>query len=338
MRRRPELLSALRLLRHCSRLFASHVSAGYDGTCALRRSGKVFCWGASPVDRLPQTVHLSPVAIDGVDDATALASSGTVEIGHCVTRKTGAVACWGSIPYGAGYEPKGMYNGIATIAGVAGLTQLSTGFATCGAAASGEAVCFSGEPDHETIARMPGVHDATAVVGLGAAWCAVRRSGTVTCEAWQAAGKTQDVPELAGAVHVSSRGCFALRTGAIECLDEADWQLGRGPKSVTGISDARLVDGSRWTGCAVRTNGHISCWGDNNVGQLGDGTHDPRSVPVEVVGVSDAIAISVGQAHACAVRKNGRVACWGSAFDGRLGTGDDVSDSVTSPVRVDAGI
>ena len=63
------------------------------------------------------------------------------------------------------------------------------------------------------------------------------------------------------------------------------------------------------------------CWGDNEAGQLGDGTTDSRAAPAPVAGVTDAVWIAVGPSFACAVRRGGSVVCWGSNRHGQLGVG-----------------
>jgi alpha-tubulin suppressor-like RCC1 family protein len=54
------------------------------------------------------------------------------------------------------------------------------------------------------------------------------------------------------------------------------------------------------------------------VGQLGDGTTQPRAGLSQVVGVSDGIA--AGLAHTCAVLGGG-VSCWGAGASGQIGNG-----------------
>ncbi len=74
--------------------------------------------------------------------------------------------------------------------------------------------------------------------------------------------------------------------------------------------------------CAVldaSTGDNLVCWGANDRGQLGDGTTEPRDVPVTVPGRYR--SVSCGGSFTCAVTEAGAVACWGADDDGRLGTG-----------------
>lgn len=62
--------------------------------------------------------------------------------------------------------------------------------------------------------------------------------------------------------------------------------------------------------CARLSTGRVRCFGDNNQGQLGDGTTLPRSRPVDVVGVEGATSLSSGWEETC-VAARGNVLCWG---------------------------
>ena len=74
--------------------------------------------------------------------------------------------------------------------------------------------------------------------------------------------------------------------------------------------------------CAALSTGKVMCWGDNSLGQLGNGTTTGESLkPVEVPGISNAAKVFSGGQHTCALTSNQRVRCWGSNFYGESGVG-----------------
>src|SRR6476620_6971432 len=123
--------------------------------------------------------------------------------------------------------------------------------------------------------------------------------------------------------------CALTNEGGVKCwgLNEHG-QLGDGtlntsttPVDVSGVSSGVLEVSAGYseTG-SLSTGGGVECWGYNADGQLGDGTTNDSTTPVDVVGLSSGIvAISTGPggqgaAHACGVTTGGDVMCWGSNY------------------------
>jgi alpha-tubulin suppressor-like RCC1 family protein len=79
--------------------------------------------------------------------------------------------------------------------------------------------------------------------------------------------------------------------------------------------------------------GTVYCWGNNDDGELGDGTSVNTFVPVRMrnadgsvlSGVTD---ISVGEDHSCAVLASSQVRCWGYNSRGRLGDGTTTTTAI----------
>ena len=84
--------------------------------------------------------------------------------------------------------------------------------------------------------------------------------------------------------------------------------------------------------CAVTQTGSLMCWGDNEYGQLGDGTTIGKSDPTLVGGLSDVKQVATGTAHTCALTGGGSVYCWGNNSLFQLGDGSNAERH--KPVRV----
>ena len=88
---------------------------------------------------------------------------------------------------------------------------------------------------------------------------------------------------------------------------------------------------------ALCADGTLAAWGDNSVGQFGDGTAYSSSVPVAVRATGALtdkaiIAIAAGDSHSLALCADGHVAAWGANTYGQLGDGTTIMREV--PVNV----
>ncbi len=70
---------------------------------------------------------------------------------------------------------------------------------------------------------------------------------------------------------------------------------------------------------AVKTDGSLWMWGDNDYGQLGDGSRTTSKIPVKVM--ADVATISCGTEYTAAVKTDGSLWMWGDNGQGTLGNG-----------------
>lgn len=120
-------------------------------------------------------------------------------------------------------------------------------------------------------------------------------------------------------------------------------QLGNGNTStgasstaapVLNITGVRSVDAGYQHTLALLNDSTVYAWGDNNYGQLGDGTNNNSSAPIQVPGLSNIIAVSGGTAgyHSIALRADGTVWTWGRNSEGQLG--DATNNNSNVPLQV----
>ena len=93
----------------------------------------------------------------------------------------------------------------------------------------------------------------------------------------------------------------------------------------------RIVAGAQYT-VLLKNDSTVWAWGDNNNGQLGDGTTTDRTTPVQVGGLSGIIAIASSWIHTVALKSDGTVWVWGWNSVGQLG--DGTTTDRTTPVQV----
>ncbi|AKU94928.1 hypothetical protein AKJ09_01592 [Labilithrix luteola] len=89
---------------------------------------------------------------------------------------------------------------------------------------------------------------------------------------------------------------------------------------VDTVQSTSTVRRQRW--CGVSGQGNVYCWGANDSGQAGDGTKDYAYSAVKVQGLpTTAAQVKTMTDSTCALLTNGKVYCWGSNFYGQAGNG-----------------
>ena len=107
------------------------------------------------------------------------------------------------------------------------------------------------------------------------------------------------------------------------------------PVQVTAISGVIAIARGYSHSLALKSDGTVWAWGQNDYGQLGIGTSGSavsKNIPVQVTELCDVIAIAGGYGHSLALKSDGTVWAWGRNGSGQLGDGTYVGKS--KPVQV----
>jgi alpha-tubulin suppressor-like RCC1 family protein len=93
------------------------------------------------------------------------------------------------------------------------------------------------------------------------------------------------------------------------------------PQAVEVIGDVNFIDvaGGRNHSLGLKYDGSLWAWGDNQYGQLGDGTNISKSSPVAVQGNRRFVEISSSADHSMAIDVNGMLYGWGRNDYSQLG-------------------
>jgi alpha-tubulin suppressor-like RCC1 family protein len=133
----------------------------------------------------------------------------------------------------------------------------------------------------------------------------------------------------------------------------ADGQLGNGTTtnsstpvqvSLPSGTIVTAIAGGGYHSLAVTSSGQVLAWGDNSVGELGNGTTtttgcscNPTPVAVSLPTGTIVTAIAGGGVHSLALTSSGQVLAWGSNNDGQLGNGTTTTTGcscIPTPVQV----
>ncbi|MCI0855492.1 MAG: hypothetical protein J4N98_02290 [Chloroflexi bacterium] len=328
---------------------SAQIAAGLGSfNCVVTTTASAKCWGSGQLGDGSTTLTTKPVQVFGLGSNVAALSVGDGYV--CAVTTLGGIKCWGGNSFGqlgdgtqlsrlTPIDVTGQTTGIADV--TAGRSH------TCALTTTGGVRCWGWNPngqlgdgtqtDQFTAMDVSGPGGATAVRVGGQHTCAITGSAGVQC--WGSDGNGQlgavttedcdphpihvspcstvplDVIGLTSGVAAISTGdsstCVLTTTGGVKCWGSI--ASSSVPADVVGLSSGvTALSLKHQHACALLTTGAVKCWGANSSGQLGDGSRDHRTLPVNVAALDGSqAAISTGGQQTCAISVSGEVSCWG---------------------------
>ena len=283
---------------------ATFLSRGSGHGCVVDARGGATCWGSNYFgelgDQKPVQYRDAVASVPGLPPVAEIsAQSGRT----CARTVAGAVSCWGDRSWGkAGdgtlIEESRDAGKKLSVSGtiVTGAISIASGSShSCAALGDGTVRCWGGNLSGQggtlhanpPTPRPTAVPHATGVVALAAgelATCSLDRAGVVRCWGGVLGDPASPVPRYSDA-HPQPR-TTVLPAPAVEISVGSDHA------------------------CARVADGRVFCWGDNDRGQLGDGTTTRRDQAAPVALSVAATQLSTSGHSSCALAA-GRVFCWG---------------------------
>jgi alpha-tubulin suppressor-like RCC1 family protein len=288
---------------------AVRIAVGAKTTCALRRGGRVVCWGFNEhgqVGNGSTAIFPDPVPVQGLKNVNQLVSTASETF---ALTEAGKLLSWGGRPMNSGR-----------------VDDLSSRVRE-------EAI-----EDVRQVAAAPG--EICVVTGAGEVKCRTVASLHFDKGDWESVSGLADVAALQGTEpgwskpdggHSSSDELwYALHGSGSVSVWLTTKDRSRKAIRVQGVRDAASVGVGMDHACSVRKNGRVECWHHRSVVtalERGQGVAVPRRVSIPDM---DAKAT----AGSCILRKSGRLACYSMDIAGsRLEPGSSFDVEGVAEVR-----
>ncbi len=289
----------------------TQITAGGAHTCALTADGIAHCWGDNARGQVGDnsTVQRNePVAVATTLRFISLDAGAS----HTCGLTSGGIAhCWGRNDRGQLGDGTAVDRLVPTpvTGGRTFATLTAGGFEighSCALDTGGAAYCWGDNgrgqlglgvsdvtPYPAPAAVSPGMTFSALSAGLGRHTCGLANAGAAYCWGENTYGALGD----------------GTRT------DRASPALASGSLTFTHV----VAGGFLGHTCALSAGGTGYCWGENERGQVGDGTTTDRLSPHAVAGGLAFDQLDAGFRHTCGLTTVGVLYCWGSGAAGQLG-------------------
>ena len=290
-------------------LHFSSVSQSLTHACALDISGEAYCWGDNQHGQLGDLTSVQRTRPTPTSAIRSGVQQIVVGLGHtCALSNDHEIFCWGANNAGqlATSTPSSSVLPLPITLPGSQPTKLASGSNhICALTMIGDVMCWGGNYSGQIDASDPAqtIHAPQIRSGLGPNVVDINANG-------------------------SNHTCAVLANGSLQCWGENQYgQLGNGNVNATadvvtiesdGAPYVQVSPGAQHT-CAIRSDGSVWCWGDNQTGRFHTSEQQLIQTPIRIEGLSPAVAISSGINHTCALDANGLMLCWGSNVRGQLG-------------------
>jgi len=259
--------------------------------CAIDTAGGLWCWGTLPsaygsfCQSGASTCNRSPFRLNPIDPtmSNTPARFKDVSVGSdtaCAITQAGSVVCFAE--WHLGEDPSHVPDTFRAVGTLNGYTSVSSGYVNnCALTVAGRVECWgffsegrNGNNPRDVMSEHTNISTARAVSAGRFRTCVLGTNGTLSCLDVGHSGQSR--PSVESLDPRTTDLEISLNDASSKCQVESGflycdlWQF--------GISDTLLgsdvVDSSleSFHGCAVESSGKAWCWGDNDRGQLGDGT------------------------------------------------------------------
>jgi alpha-tubulin suppressor-like RCC1 family protein len=328
---------------------ATQISGGCCHTLALHSNGTVTAWGDNGAGQLGNGTtegSETQVQVPGLGNVVAVAAGYEHSLALLAN---GTVMAWGDNYYGA--------------------LGVGASFASGG----GPDTCGVSTPCSKVPIPVPGLSDVVAITGSYYFSLALLADGTVMAWGQDNSGQVGDggsqagigcecverpvrVPGVSGAMAISageSHALALLAAGTVSVWGSNQYgQVGNGtaltpppscvcvgPTAASGLSGpVEEVSAGNYHNIALLAGGNPQAWGENRLGQLGNGTTSPATgcgcvpTPGGVAGLSGLLSVAGGEYHSMALLGDGTVRAWGRNLYGEVGDGTETERNAPVPV------
>ncbi len=336
------------------------VSVGEIHSCAIRKeggigSGLLYCWGSNNSGELgigiAGTTVLTPTPVIVPTTRQGTVNWTKVSVGlfstcaiHSSNNLIGELFCWGNNSQGqlgngqSGTSAPNILQPESVAGGVSPYTDwLDVHFGSnhvCGirqqTPSNTTLWCWGGNSfgqvgDNISASRSTGVSVPTQEHSLRTSWASVAVGANHSC----AVDASDNTLWCWGLNIYGQLGSGNFSTASVILKEE-----------VTLARDWVKVFSGGYSTCGLKSNGQISCWGQNWFGGTGNQlARVGNNTPQIFIANKNWLEIAVGYYHSCGLDLSKNVSCWGSADSNKLGiisayTGDPVSASTGDPVQV----